>query len=53
MDSHERAGILHTQANIRRAVVFACVCAFANHQVYFRGVELTETVVTRIFHVAA
>jgi len=40
---HGRAFILHTQANIRRAVVFACVCAIANHQVCFRGVELTET----------
>jgi len=51
MDNHERACILHTQqANIRRAVVFACVCAIANHQVCFRGIELAVTVVTRIFH---
>jgi len=42
---------MNTQANMRRAVVFACVCAIENHQVCFRGVELTETVeVTRIFH---
>jgi len=49
----KRACILHTQANIPRAVVFACLCAIANHQVCFRGVELTETVVTRIFHAVA
>jgi len=50
MDNHERTGILHTQANIRRAVVFACVCVIANHQVCFRGVERTETVLTWILH---
>jgi len=32
--------MLHTQANIRSAVVFYCVCAIANHQVCFRGLEL-------------
>ena len=49
MDNHERACILHTQANIRRALVSACACAIANHQVCIRGVEIIETVVTRIF----
>jgi len=49
-DNHERTCMLHTQGNNRRVVVFACVCATANHQMCFREVELTETVVTRIFH---
>jgi len=36
-----------------RAVVFACVCAIANHQACFRGVELTEMIeVTQNFYVA-
>jgi len=52
IDNHERTCILHTQADIRRAVVFACACAAANHLMYFRGVELAQTVVTRIFHAA-
>jgi len=34
---------MHTKANMRRAVLFACVCAVANHQVRFWEVELTET----------
>jgi len=50
MDNHERVCVMHTQANIRRAVVFACVCAIANHQMCFRGIGLTETLVIRIFH---
>jgi len=50
MDNHERPCILHTQTNIRYAVVFAFVCAIANHQACLRRVELTETVVTQIFH---
>jgi len=50
IDNHETACMLHTQMNIRRAAVFACVYAIANHTVCFHGAELTETVVPRIFH---
>jgi len=39
----------HVYPNMRCAVVFAYVCAMANHQVCIQGV--TETVeVTRTFH---
>jgi len=43
--------IAYPSKHALRAVLFACVCAIANHQVCFRGVQLTETVeVTRVFH---
>jgi len=43
---------MHSQAKVCRAVVIPCICAVANHQTCFRGVERTETVATRILHAA-
>jgi len=46
MENHEMAYILHTQTTMRRAVAHVLLQTAK----CLRGVELTETVLTQIFH---